>query len=525
MRSFLLLAALPFSTACGPARSLPSESPSGIPEALTEVEPAAKLARGQALYARHCLVCHGTRGRGDGEAVPFLFPPARRFDEARFRLVSSENGAPFDRDLVETLRRGMPGSAMPAWGWLAEEDLWALAAHVRVLALEELEADLRAHAERVGDPLLASEAASIARARMTPDRPLAAPVAVASGAEALARGRTLFLEQCAQCHAADGTGESEPRVDEDGTLNWARDLTAGFLKGGDTPRELAHRIRAGMPGTAMPPTHLAADDEAALLGYLQTLVPPGSAERLVHERTTLRAERVALAPLEPGDPLWEDAGEIDVVLAPLWWHEEAPLAASLAALHDGALLALRLSWADESGTMRLFSDTLASDAAALQLSAERHPALFGMGTHDSPTQLWHWKALRSEEVAGALDLYVPSPHAGRVLDPGAVRTDVPLYQRLLARLEPSERVDRIRAEGIGSVPGSARVAGEVEARAEWHDGRWSVVYRRTLEAGPQGLSLRPGAPIQVACAVWNGAAGDAGARKSISIWQELVLAP
>jgi hypothetical protein len=31
--------------------------------------------------------------------------------------------------------------------------------------------------------------------------------------------------------------------------------------------------------------------------------------------------------------------------------------------------------------------------------------------------------------------------------------------------------------------------------------------------------------MQLACAVWNGAGGDHGARKSISIWQELILEP
>ncbi|HEX6881772.1 MAG TPA: c-type cytochrome [Planctomycetota bacterium] len=519
MRTSLL--ALLALSACSVSRTTPPEA-SGIPASLSEVEPGTRLVRGSELFAAHCAVCHGTRGRGDGPAAPFLFPPARRFDEARFRLVSSENGAPFDRDLVATLRRGMPGSAMPAWGWLPEEDLWALAAHVRRLAREELETDLRLDASRVDDPLLLAEAGTIARARTTPDRPLAEHVRVASDAGSRAHGRALFQQHCAQCHAADGTGEVEPRPDEDGSLNWARDLTAGFLKGGAAPRELAHRIRAGMPGTSMPPSELTPDDEAALLGFLEELVPPGSSERLVHRRASLRAQRVPLAPLEPRDPAWDGADEIEVVLAPLWWHEEAVLGASLAAVHDGSTLALRLAWPDETGTLRLFSDTLASDGAALQLSSAPHPPLFGMGAPGTPTQLWHWKALRTEDAAGLLDLVLPTPHAGPPPAPGEVRSDVPLYRRFLARLEPSERVDHVVAEGIAALPGATRVAGEVEARAEWQAGRWSVVFRRVL-VGDETPLLVPGRTLQVACAVWNGAAGDAGARKSISIWQELVL--
>ncbi|NOT30013.1 MAG: c-type cytochrome, partial [Planctomycetes bacterium] len=459
------------------------------------------------------------------EAAPFLFPPARRFDTGRFRLVSSQNGAPFDRDLVATLRRGVPGSAMPGWGWLAEEDLWALADYVRFLAVEGLREDLAEGARRANDPLLLAESERIARARLTPNRALKVSLTTPTGEAALAHGKSVFLQHCAQCHAADGTGEPEPRLDEDETLNWARDFTAGFLKGGDSPRELAYRIRAGMPGTAMPPTELAPGDEADLIAYVRSLVPEGTAERLVHRRETLEARRVERAPLRPDEAAWAAAEEISVVLAPLWWNPEAVHEAQLAALHDESNLALRLSWEDESGILRLFSEATPIDAAALQLSDAPQPPLFGMGSPHAPTNLWHWQALRLEDVAGALDLIELVPHALRPNRPETARADVPLYLRLLGRLEPSDQVDRITVAGVESIARAERVPSEVHANARWQEGRWSVVFHRPLHAGGEGqIALIPGHSLQVACAVWNGAAGDGGARKSISIWQELVLA-
>ncbi len=521
MRSSLVLSVLLVAACHGP-----SESESGIPDPLVALAPEQKLARGRELYERHCTVCHGVTGRGDGEAAAHLFPPARRFDSGRFRLVSSRNGAPFDRDLVASLRRGIPGSAMPGWSWLEEEDLWALAAWVRFLAQTGLQEGLVAHARSADDPLLLAESERIARTRLTPDRAQASAAAAPLDEATLARGEELFLQHCAQCHAADGTGESEPPLDEDGTLNWARDFTAGFLKGGDGPSELACRIRAGMPGSAMPPTALERTDEAALITWVQSKIPEGTADRLVHRRETLLARRASVLPTRPDEAAWERAEQISVVLAPLWWNAESVHEATLAALHDGKEVALRLAWDDASGRVQLFSDVHLPDAAALQLSGARQPALFGMGSPFSPTNLWHWQALRIEDVAGALDLVDLVPHALHPNQPEPARADVPLYQRLLGRIQPSERVDRITVAGLESLPNAPRVPGEVHANAQWQDGRWSVVFRRALRPEHPGhVPLTPGRPVQLACAVWNGAAGDGGARKSISIWQELVLEP
>jgi len=505
---------------------IPSEPASGFPDSVSAVDPEQRVARGETLYGRHCAVCHGPEGRGDGPAAPHLFPAPRRFPDARFRLVSSANGAPFDRDLVATLRRGVPGSAMPGFGWLPEEDLWSLAAFVRFLSVEGLRADLQAHARASGDPLLLAGAERIARERLTPDRALARPGPVSDAAETRARGAEVFHEHCAGCHGEDGRGEPDPRENEDGSLNWARDLTAGFWKGGSSPAELACRIRAGMPGSAMPPTALAPGDERALLAFLRGIVPPGSADRLVHRRSNLLAHRVARVPATPDDPAWEAADEIDVVLAPLWWSPGAVLGASLAALHDGTDVALRLSWDDATGALRIFAAQGPCDGAALQLSDAVEPALFGMGSPDAPTNLWHWQALRPEEVAGALDLLDPTPHLDLPVELGPVRADVPRYQRLLSRVAPSESAERVTVEGIASLRAAARVTGEVRCRARWEGGRWSVVFTRARAAsGADQVPLGLGTPVQVACAVWNGANGDQGPRKSISIWQELVLEP
>src|SRR5690606_32924603 len=102
------------------------------------------------------------------------------------------------------------------------------------------------------------------------------------------------LRTCAVCHGEAGEGRAdEPRWNTDGNLNWARDFTAGVLKGGASYEALSRRIVLGMPGTAMLPTVLAdPDDLPELVQYVQSLIPEGAENRLVHRSASFRATRV-----------------------------------------------------------------------------------------------------------------------------------------------------------------------------------------------------------------------------------------
>ena len=491
------------------------------------IEHIGREARATELFAAHCAVCHGGRGAGDGPAYPWLFPPPRDFTAGRFRLASTDNGIPSDEDLMRTLRRGIPGSAMPAWGWLPERDLEDLVWQVRETAAAGIARRLRADALAVGDSFAMRSAGMDARERVRPGRLLPPLGSLPDNPEVLERGRELYVRDCAGCHASDGSGDSHPRLDENGTLNWPRDFTAGFIKGGATPTELAWRIRTGLPGTAMPGFSFEPDELEALVAYVAALIPPGSDKRLVHERRTLRASRVDTLPTEPADPAWEGRAWTDVVLSPLYWNEEAVLGAELTAVHDGERVAIAVRWHDSSGGHRVFSDLAGPDGVALQFSDAEVPTLFGMGSAEHPTTIWHWQALRISEVAGALDLLQRPPHTVGEPFAGAARPDVPLYDRTSAIPSTATGADELEVAGVGE-PIEAQSGEAIEAAPLWFDGRWTVVFTRELELpsddrGPAQIDLRPGTAVQFALAAWNGAAGDRRGQKSISIWHELEL--
>jgi hypothetical protein len=79
---------------------------------------------GAVLYGRHCAVCHGTAGRGDGPLAASL-----RTVPADLTGLAARQGGSFDEGAVMSMidgRRNIPAHGtreMPVWGVLFEEDL------------------------------------------------------------------------------------------------------------------------------------------------------------------------------------------------------------------------------------------------------------------------------------------------------------------------------------------------------------------------------------------------------------------
>ncbi len=262
----------------------------GLYSLMTDPPPAAVVADrgppdGARLYFQNCARCHGELG--DGNGLVLLDPKARHFGFEKFKLGTTSNPyAPSDDDLLHTLRRGIPGSAMPAFDQLPEADLRAIIGHVRVLtwkgAYDRVKAKM-VKDEGDYDPV---EVAEKADEQTRPGKPLEIPVLPrAATPEALGHGRAVYLQNCRPCHGEQGRGDGEQVKNENfknenGTRAFPRDLTQGLYKGGGEPEQLYARIVLGIPGTPMPATNtLPAKDVADLIAYVRSLPhqPPDGA--------------------------------------------------------------------------------------------------------------------------------------------------------------------------------------------------------------------------------------------------------
>lgn len=162
------------------------------------------VARGKELFIRQCAVCHGDAGDGAGKFAYLMNPRPRNLQQGDFKLATTQNQVPSDEDLIRTISRGMPGSAMPPWGHLPVSDLQALAAYVR---------EFRANAVRDMAKAMVSAGKLEAQAvetyvsgRVQAGALVVVPPEPIQNDIRWFNGRRLYLEGCASCHGVDGHG-------------------------------------------------------------------------------------------------------------------------------------------------------------------------------------------------------------------------------------------------------------------------------------------------------------------------------
>ena len=196
------------------------------------------------LYHSECAACHGVDGSGDGLAARFLFPRPRNLRSEPYRIVTTQNAIADDRDIARVIRRGLPGTSMPAFPELNEQEIAELVKTVNSFR----QADLR-------EP---------------PAHTLPIPEFPAATDERIAKGGLAFKNSgCSSCHSSP----SSPAYlfDSSGRPTQARNLAEDLMKGGSDAAALYARIKLGMPGTPHPALDVAPETIIELVLYCQSL--------------------------------------------------------------------------------------------------------------------------------------------------------------------------------------------------------------------------------------------------------------
>lgn len=94
----------------------------------------------------------------------------------------------------------------------------------------------------------------------------------------------------------------------------------------------------------------------------------------------------------------------------------------------------------------------------------------------------------------------------------------------LSQPRKASPVEKLVAQGAGTL--EQLPTQNAAGRGIWKEGGWRVAMSKPLRAtDPREIALEPGGTYAVAFAVWQGAHGDRGARKSITLLGRLRLEP
>jgi mono/diheme cytochrome c family protein len=204
------------------------------------------VQHGKSVYAQNCVACHGVQGDGKGDAAAFLLPKPRDFVTANYRLRSTPTGRlPTDVDLFRSVSLGMPGTPMPGWKHiLNDNDRWAVVEYLKTLS-----------------PRFAS-----------PDEDRTTVVSLGTppvrDAAAIAKGKELYAQlACITCHGESGRGDGSSAVslvDDSNTRIRPRDFSKqAAFKSGFSTKDIVRSILTGFNGTPMVGFHGAVPEEDA----------------------------------------------------------------------------------------------------------------------------------------------------------------------------------------------------------------------------------------------------------------------
>lgn len=170
------------------------------------------------LYMQLCQRCHAAEGNGFGPIQPNLarFPRAFADNADFFQAIDKQR-------LNASLENGIPGTSMPAYGRLLDNDRRENLLDLIFAAFIGIE-----RGDKVSPPTL-------------PDQP-----GVPLG---LAQVEALYAENCQRCHGAYGSGKGPDYLEY---LPRPRNLRNKPFFSAITDQRIVRSIYAGVPGTAMP---------------------------------------------------------------------------------------------------------------------------------------------------------------------------------------------------------------------------------------------------------------------------------
>lgn len=448
------------------------------------------IENGAKVYDHRCEQCHGSDGAADGAAAGFMYPAPRVFkDNSVYKFAVTPDGViPTEDDMYKVINEGIPGTSMPGFPILSEQEKW------------DLVALLRSWSPDFSDPDYTEE--------MIPMAELSCPPIPASP-DSISRGRQLYQENmCADCHGAEGRGDGPnwATLAED---SWGNTLVPRNLSNPESFRngyesvDIMKTLSRGLTGSPMASYRdvISTTDRWHLVNYIKSL--SATPKTVLDER--ILASKVENLPTSVDDDVWKSASVarfqlLSQVVEPPRLFFPSVEYVDAQAVYSSQGVTLKITWDDRSNSTgndltdnyadrdgKVYRDTNHPDQFAIQFPAKKDKdgarPYFLLGDKKRGVNTWWWRA-------------------------------------------DTNKITEINAKGFGKFQEQSALSQQIRGNVTYADGRYTMLVSRPLQTSDKNdAQMEAGSWTPIGFNIWDGTKGEIGQRRSISTWYWLYLEP
>jgi len=450
------------------------------------------IDNGKKLYMKKCWWCHGKKGEADGPAAGFMLPPPRDFSLGVYKYKTSPFNADFDlprdEDLFYTISYGLPGTVMPSWkDILDEQERWDLVAFIKSLT------DMFEDAENPP---------AISYANKIPSSP-----------ESIEKGKKAFQEaKCFECHGKTGKGSLIKKLKEDsGARVWPRNFTKPWtFRRPHTEEEIFTRVSTGIPNTPMPSFaadktgngKLSEEDRWNVANYVMSLADPNRAVKDGH--TVIKGMQVTKLPDDEKDPAWDTIESTAFYLVPQIIQKDRFFTPS------NDLIMVKAVFSDK-------------DIAFLLELDDRTKSLPG----DKVAEALAWGKLHSDAIAVQFPVKIPESSEKPYFGHGDASHAVSMMYWTSGTVDSPNTSAMFTYTGTHKRKDSDAAAAMFTVSSSWENGTWKVMMKRSLKTPnkDKDVQFKAGIFVPIAFANWDGSNGESGSKHTLTTWYWLLLQP
>ena len=455
------------------------------------------LKQGQEYYFKYCVHCHGIKGQGNGKASYYLFPQPRELSQGIFKFHTTKtNTLPLDEDLVRTIKQGIPGTTMPAWGKVLSDD-----------SIHSLVEFIKTFSSRFSMEL--------------PGRKTFISMEPPFDSLSIAYGKELYQElRCGKCHGEDGGKEgklSETLKNFRDTPSFVYDLRRkNSYKSGSSGADIYRTLVTGLDGSPMNAyDHISNFELWNVIHFLQSKHNIQNTKSLPAVEKIISKKTNRPITLHMEESVWKEIMATPISINPVRARKDPINYLTIQSMHNKNKIAIRMEWKDPTPDSILNNRYV--DQSAIQFAIGdtdiKDSPFYGMGEKGKPVNIWHWKAdvrqkiILKDKSKQKQIAKLSSPTSGMFLNPFN-----------------ESSVEELNSQGIGTLTVQPLKEQKVKGKGYWENGYWRVVFIRDLQAFSKwDIDFMDKGQISIAFALWDGNKKDMNANKMVSFWQVLIL--